>query len=38
VHPFTLSTLIGFVERSGRGEPRAVSGVCTVFAPRPANR
>jgi cytochrome b6-f complex iron-sulfur subunit len=29
VHPFTLSTLIGFVERSGRGELRAVSGVCT---------
>jgi nitrite reductase/ring-hydroxylating ferredoxin subunit len=28
VHPFTLSTLTGFVERTG-GRLRAVSGICT---------
>lgn len=28
VRPFTLSTLVGFVQRTG-GRPRAVSGVCT---------
>lgn len=28
VHPFTLSTLTGFVERTG-GQLRAVSGICT---------
>jgi cytochrome b6-f complex iron-sulfur subunit len=28
VHPFTLDTLTGFVERTA-GQPRAVSGICT---------